>query len=268
MGLFLDLLQTYKRWTQNKVARNSYQTVEYDPTFCSVTEDPANQRLVVSGPVTTQPGTFTNLTAASFVLTGSFTQGPMTMVTGLGTTTGPGSGIILTLPMPDNSVATIDADFVGRDPSTLNYAVISLDSLVVQVQGGAIVNSDGMPTFPGNTLGLPVAISAVTWAAGVLTITGRGPMATITSAGANGGHVTLFMGSTVTSGINGANVTISGLTVCTEANGTHAATFVDGTTIDLAAVPSVHTGADSGTMVLATAPVIAWKTWGEIVVAT
>lgn len=211
--------------------------------------------------------TFDSVTATDFVVTGTYTQGPMTIVTGLGTTTGSGSGVILVLPMPDNSAAVIDARFVGRDPVGLGQAVISIDSLAVQVQGGAIVNNDGMPTFPSNTFGLPVAISGVTWAAGFLTITGRGPMATISSAGENAGKVQLQV-SGCTAAINATSVDVSGLTNCTEANGTHIATFSDGTTINLNAVTSVHTGADSGTMILTTAPAIRWKTVGQIVIST
>lgn len=264
MGLILDLLQTYKRWTQNNVARSSYQTVEYNPTFCSVTEDPANKRLVVSGPTATQPGTFTTLTTTNLVITGSMTQGPLTTVTAAASTVGSTPGPVITLPLPDNSCATIAAQLTGRDPAFVGAVTIFVMTSA-ETRSGAFLEAPvpNYPTTTVNSLGLSFA-TALSWAAGVLTISARPPKGTITSASANGGNVRLSL-DFCTLDINGKSVTISGLTTCTEANGTHIATFVDNTTIDIN-VTSVHTGTDSGKIVFASGPNIGWETAASICV--
>jgi hypothetical protein len=73
---------------------------------------------------------------------------------------------------------------------------------------------------------------------------------TVSAAANNGsGAIRLTVNSTANCS-SGNTVTVSGLTVCTEANATWAVTVVDGTHIDLRGSAIVHTGSDSGTAYL------------------
>jgi hypothetical protein len=194
-------------------------------------------------------------------------QGPPApgLATGKTTTSGAASSALLTAPLATASSAGLAYDITATDGTyAANFA--SGAGTGCQTIGGTLaftlippVISNGFPIAPvGPALG---------WATGTLSMSVQGPQATVTTAGANGsGKVRLTCadvgGSSTgpfTPAITGVSVTIAGLTVCTEANGTHTATYVDATHVDLAAVASVHTGADTGTIVEATPRVLNWS---------
>src|ERR1700753_1374197 len=77
MGWLLDVMRTFRRWTQNKRALNDYETVEWDPAYFVLTEQPTDKRIFVT---LTAAGGGSYTASAPLVIDGSnnFTISPAT----------------------------------------------------------------------------------------------------------------------------------------------------------------------------------------------
>lgn len=208
---------------------------------------------------------------------GQLIQGTKVEKAGSGATTGPGTVVVLTLPLGDNSVALLSFGLTGAATG----AFASLETppgLTAVVLAGTFVLLG--PTTPAgiNLFGLPV-VPTVTWTAGVLSITITGPTATIVGlATADAGTSTIVETSTANGAaldptLSGMDITISGVTGGGAGiNGTHS-----GGSGGIVWIDAAHfkingqvfgVWVSGGTVVLAAPPSITWNIDGALRVST
>lgn len=266
----LDYLLRFARWTQNKVPVTTYNTVEIDPATLLLTDDPANKRQILSvvggaAAVVTWAAVKAALAAAASVvdINGQpLRQGPLYQAAGRATTVGGATSAFtqaLAAPLVTGSHAAVDLHVTCND-GTYFYAFDSAVGFGYDTIGSP--GATGPSSTQANTMPMSPHVAS-SWSGGVLTVGAAGPSATITAASDNGsGKVRLAIsaggGAGLTAALTGLSVTISGLAVCTEANGAHVATYVSAGAFDLAAVVLVHAGADSGVAVLTAPQTLLW----------
>jgi hypothetical protein len=267
MGLVSSILYGFRTLSQNGFKFPTYNNIDVQGA-ATVADDKTNQRLTLTvGGASTTP-TFGNTT-----FTGTLTQGPWNQYVVKDVTVAGGGTInLLLIPFPTDSVAN-NKLMISASDGTVGYVYETGVGSGSSTFGGMF--SAAQVTSVANTASNLSPTIGGSWSLGVLTISFTGPHALITAAADNGGGKVRLTLSTselagnqtgpLTNWAGTISVTISGLTVCTEANGTHAATFHDATHLDLLAVSLVHAGADSGTAVMTTPQTFTISAWGVTV---
>lgn len=208
--------------------------------------------LLVQGPATFEGGEV----VAEGINADVLSSGPLSITGGQQTTTGNSMTVICALPVNTNRVAPL-AFMIGADDGTYRFSGQSLGAS--QWTGSGPTFSVASPWNGPATFPFPVSANVV-YTSAHIELQGTGPQATITAAADNGsGKVRLTVAQTLSTWASTIAVDISGLSVCTEANGTNIpATFVDANHFDLLGVSIVHTGADSGLVVEHVGRVVTW----------
>ena len=143
--------------------------------------------------------------------------------------------------IPANTLVSVTGRVKGalRSSSKL-YGGMSTSFYLESLRSGAGAPAGSEPSVVTALSSPPPRALAAPFAGGM----------TITAAADNGsGKIRLTVDSTAKA-VTGNAATISGLTTCTEANGTWAFDIVDSTHLDLRGSALVHAGADSGTALL------------------
>jgi hypothetical protein len=264
----LDLFGDLVSWAGVPLPQR--KNIDYEGAV-TVADDPVKKRTVVTvGGAGTSP-TFGAIIATSLNV-GEIVEGPSEEAGGATqTSSSTTSSPIVALPLASGSAATVPVVVVGTDGTNRFHLTVP----------GFVSTLGGSPTIGGGTAAslntFPLSPSAsLAWSSGTLSLIAAGPSVTVTGAADNGsGKVRLTVSGPFNGGLpalstwaSTISMVISGVAGTVEANGTHAATFVDASHLDLPSVAFVNAySASSGTVVLAAPPTIFWGGWMQVVVA-
>lgn len=176
------------------------------------------------------------------------------------TTVGGATGTALTMSVATGRATSLRLT-IAADDGTYGFLYDTGPGTGITTFSGVLAIN--LPT-PGYVSSFPLTPTfAVTWSAGTLSVTPKGPSATVTGTADNGSgklRLTLASGTppTVINTLTGISVTVSGLSGTPLGNGAHVATYVDATHIDLTSVNYVAADS-SGTVVETTPRTVTWK---------
>lgn len=280
MGAIPDLLRPYNVITINGAALAQEKYLELQGNVSAVSDDSKDRTVVVigaspsavlSGSTLTTTG---NVTVGGKLIAGPLTLAPFTSVS----TVGPQTIAAQTFALSTSRHGLLGMDLFAYDGSLLYSLHVPTTTLDVAAPASVFAALFASLTGILAVSALPLYPSFVlSWSAGTLTVSVRGPAANIISGADNGGgklRLTLsspiadYMLSNgavaVSSAVTGVSLTASGLIGTPGGNGAHSATFVSTTIIDFLGVnylaPDSFTGPTWGALVVETTPrTFAWS---------
>jgi hypothetical protein len=228
-GLLATLLFGVRTLTQNKATVPDQNVLEIDPSWATVTPDPANRRNILSGNGTSP--TFGDVTASSLTLGG----GAFVMSSEPSVTTTDDSAVNLlaaAIAIPASGALRARFTIEGKIASAALTIPYTYTMTVKYTRGGSgapALDFGTVITDETNINGPPYSASEK--APDTLTISG---------AADNGSGLVRLTVNDTTGMSSSASVTAAGLVHTTEGNGVWAVTVVDGTHLDLRGSAFVH----------------------------